>query len=69
MRYFTFPETGDYVVDCEAGRMRAETLIQEMRESGFTPGLGYAVMEAVDSGKFDGRHVGFFHAIAERLVE
>lgn len=59
----------DYGEQCETGRRSAEALVARMASEDSPHLLGFAVLEMMsDRRPWSGEHVGFFHAIAERLV-
>lgn len=53
----------------QRGRSAADSIVGAMRESGNPLLLGRACQAMIEVGQFGGVQVGFFHRLAERLME
>ena len=61
--------TGDWSEDNRIGRENAARFIKFMRRRRAVSHLGGLVHKLVRMGRYGGAEIGFFHALAERLLK
>jgi hypothetical protein len=67
--YWAIEETADYVKDCAKGRALARDLLHDMRRTGDTHALNWALADMIRAGRFSGVEAGFCSELGLSLVQ